>query len=114
MNRLILPYPPSMNRLWRQSNGRTYKDPKAKQYQVVAKATALAVGFSKPISGPIRLMVELHPPSKKSIDLDNSMKAAIDALNGIAWLDDSQIVEIYAARREPVKDGALIVMWETA
>lgn len=42
------------------------------------------------------------------------MKAAIDALNGIAWLDDSQLVEILARKAEPVEAGALIVEWEAA
>lgn len=114
MHRLTLPYPPSMNRIWRHAHGRTYKAKDAQTYQLVAQARARAMGLSEPLTGPIRLWVSLHPPGKKSIDLDNSMKAAIDALNGIAWMDDSQLVEILARKAEPVKAGALIVEWEAA
>jgi Holliday junction resolvase RusA-like endonuclease len=31
-------------------------------------------------------------------DLDNRLKILLDALNGLAWLDDAQIVELYARR----------------
>jgi len=72
------------------------KPPDAQKFQMVAQTQARALGLAEPLTGPIRLWVSLHPPGKKSIDLDNSMKAAIDALNGIAWMDDSQLVEILA------------------
>lgn len=114
MPTLTLPYPPSMNRLWRHAHGRTYKNPDAQKFQMVAQTQARTLGLTEPLTGPIRLWVSLHPPGKKSIDLDNSMKAAIDALNGIAWLDDSQLVEILARKAEPVEAGALIVEWEAA
>lgn len=32
-------------------------------------------------------------------DIDNQMKAAADALNGIAWKDDAQIVDARLSRR---------------
>lgn len=32
-------------------------------------------------------------------DLDNYIKGTLDALNGIAWADDKQIVGIYASKR---------------
>jgi Holliday junction resolvase RusA-like endonuclease len=33
------------------------------------------------------------------IDLDNTIKAASDSLNGIAWADDRQIVRLLAAKK---------------
>ena len=114
MPTLTLPYPPSMNRIWRSSKTGIYNDSKASAYQTTVKTLAMVAGCSKPMAGPIRLWVSLHPPGKKSIDLDNSMKAAIDALNGMAWLDDSQLVEIMARKAEPVEGGKLIVEWEAA
>ena len=32
-------------------------------------------------------------------DLDNFIKASLDALNSIAWLDDKQVMQIGAAKR---------------
>lgn len=42
-----------------------------------------------------------NPPEHcpKQPDLDNLMKAAADALNGIAWADDRQIVEAIVSKR---------------
>jgi crossover junction endodeoxyribonuclease RusA len=37
-------------------------------------------------------------------DLDNLIKAVLDGLNGIAWLDDSQVVRIIAERRMSVPE----------
>lgn len=122
MPSLTLPYPPSMNRIWRSSKTGVYKDSKASAYQQTVRTLAIVAGLSEPLQGPIRLLVSLHPrkPKKASskpvrcIDLDNATKAAIDALNGLAWQDDSQMVEILSRKAEPVEAGALIVEWEVA
>jgi Endodeoxyribonuclease RusA len=34
------------------------------------------------------------------LDLDNILKPILDSLKGIAYLDDSQVVEIVAAKRD--------------
>jgi Holliday junction resolvase RusA-like endonuclease len=39
--------------------------------------------------------------------LDNRAKVALDALNGIVWDDDSQVVELHLYRQDRPKDGAL-------
>lgn len=43
-------------------------------------------------------------------DLDNAVKAALDALNGAAWADDAQITKIEAAKglRTPHGAGCLV------
>lgn len=120
MNRLILPYPPSLNRAWRSGSHGVYKDSKITAYQRQAKLEAIAAGVCEPISGPIALWVDLHPRQPKKatgkparcIDLDNSIKVAVDALNGIAWLDDRQVVELHARKGTPVPDGRLVVGWQ--
>ena len=38
--------------------------------------------------------------ARRAGDLDNSLKVLLDALNGIAFEDDSQVVEIHARREE--------------
>lgn len=70
------------------------------------------------LTGPLHVSLAIHiapPPSwsrKKAAsalaggilptsrpDIDNQMKTAADALNGIAWKDDAQIVDATLSRR---------------
>ena len=59
------------------------------------------------MTGPIELAVDFYLPRPKSLpkkvkhhikrpDLDNLTKAVMDALNGVVWKDDSQVVEKHA------------------
>ena len=112
---ILLDYPPSTNRLWRSVNGRQYVSPEAKAWKQAAawKAKQLGVRMG---DMPVRVRVTLHPRLTKQgkasavrIDLDNGIKAALDAFNGIAYVDDSQVREINARIGEPLLNGGLTV-----
>lgn len=49
----------------------------------------------RPYSDPVALTVEVHERIHAS-DLDNYVKVAMDALNGLAWDDDRQVERITA------------------
>lgn len=115
--RITLAYPPSTNRLCRSGNGRHYTPVDVLEWKRIAGYTARARGATA-IDGPVALGLVLHPKSRKDgqassirIDLDNALKATMDALNGIAWQDDRQIVRIIAEVGEPVPGGGLSVSW---
>jgi len=46
-------------------------------------------------------------------DVDNLCKGVFDALNGIIWVDDSQIVCIHAWKRYGDSDAIIMRVWET-
>lgn len=46
-------------------------------------------------------------------DLDNTVKLALDALNGIAWADDAGIVSLQAVKRWG-DAGCMVVEWQAA
>jgi len=77
--------------------------------------------IKQPLFGPILLEVSFRLPRPKETkflyppkpDLDNLIKY-LDALNGIAWKDDSQIATIWGAKRYCLtseKPGISIAIW---
>ncbi len=114
--RFVLPYPISANRYWRNFRGRAVVSSEAREYKALASALATTVGV-QPVAGKVALALTLHPrkPKRKSsadvrcMDLDNALMVAIDALNGVAFVDDSQVVDLRITRGEPVDLGALVV-----
>lgn len=114
MIELTLPYPLSANRYWQtrvlpgKSFAITHPSTEAKKYKKEIARIANAQGV-KPILGQVQYELELYPHlpldwKKRAkldpvwwdmtvmcIDLDNARKVLLDALNGIAWTDDSMI-----------------------
>jgi Holliday junction resolvase RusA-like endonuclease len=93
-----------------------YTDSKTREYENKIKASALvAMGASKPLKSPVVIFIDVvkgipasyskkrtsdclsgreHPTKKP--DIDNTMKACLDAMNGIVYVDDKQVVSIHA------------------
>jgi len=100
---LTLPYPPSANRYWRVWNGRAVKSEEARNYQTAARLVGLQQKAKQGVrgleSGPVKVLIRVYRPAKRG-DLDNALKVLFDAMAGVAYLDDSQVVEIRALRFE--------------
>lgn len=106
---VTLPEPPSANRYYRHARGRTYRSAEATAY--IARVFGL-VRNSPMLSGPVRVTMTWYR-SKKMGDLDNRAKVVFDALNGLVWGDDAQVVEIHMYRQDRPKDGALHLIAES-
>jgi Holliday junction resolvase RusA-like endonuclease len=60
--------------------------------QVVAWHALVARGRRrKPLEGTLRVELRFYRGDKRHVDSDNLAKLVLDALNGVAWVDDSQI-----------------------
>lgn len=69
-----------------------YTPPKTKEYEELVGWVAKSVGC-QPLNGP--LLVKLHLYIKgRSGDVDNYCKSILDGLNGVAYEDDDQVVEL--------------------
>ncbi len=95
---LVLPYPPSLNRLYRTVRGRPILSKEARQYRAAVQQQLAGMRL-KASSSPVALSIALYRP-RRAGDADNALKALLDALNGLLWVDDSQIVEIHLWRRD--------------
>lgn len=107
MIRLVLPYPVSANRYWRTvvnkktGHAMTFVSQEATSYKSEAGWLAKAAGIKGPLRCAISLSFRLVPDNGVCMDLDNALKVAIDALNGVAYFDDKQVRKITAERAEP-------------
>lgn len=94
----ILPWPPSVNVYWRSlcfgGRSRVVISEAGNKYRVDVQAAVLQ-RFStpfKPIAGKIAVHIEACQPNHLRRDLDNLLKAPLDALtHARVWNDDSQI-----------------------
>jgi Holliday junction resolvase RusA-like endonuclease len=93
-------------------SGRAFTPKKTQEAEDTLKQRAMALLMSQPglpLRGPLRLeatftstVPKSWPKKKREAaraptgrpDVDNLLKLATDALNGIVWVDDSQIVTI--------------------
>jgi len=119
--RLTLPWPPSVNNAWRtvpvpvRGGGprRGFRvvlsrEGRAFRRDVVARLSGRR--FGDRLTGRLSVSVDLHPPTRRPIDIDNRLKAMLDALQHAGvYRDDGQIDEI-AVRRRGVRKGGLAVV----
>lgn len=111
----LLPTPPGANRLWRSYQGRTVKSPLARAWQAQAALLAKAKGI-QPTQGSIALAIVLHPrqtktgqASKIRLDVDAPIKATLDALQGVAYADDKQVIRVSSELGYPLPEGGITV-----
>lgn len=109
---VTLPYPPSANRYWRNVAGRVLVSREARTYKTVAAIHARAQGM-RPTAGPVVLTIDAYRPRRIG-DLDNLMKVLGDALRGVAYEDDSQVVEIRARRFDDKANPRAVVTVQAA
>ena len=108
--RLDLPYPPSVNTYWRSNGKRRYISPAGVKF---TEEVSLIVKMQKPktfADKQVAISVMIHPRSKRKFDLDNTLKAILDALMKAGMYDDdSQIEYIEIAREEKIDGGKAVV-----
>lgn len=114
---LELPYPPSVNAYWavRKYRGRVGVGKSAAAIAWHAAAAAAILEAGRPTAGlaAVRLEITAHPP-RRSCDVDNCLKAILDALEAAGVVeDDNQVAEILV-RRGPVEKapGRVVVTVE--
>lgn len=98
MMTLTLPYPPTVNHMYRRARGHLALTPEALAFRHAVRMIAMMQDV-RPITGPVAVFIDVYRPRRRG-DLDNVLKAVLDALNGIAYRDDEQVEQINANRYE--------------
>jgi crossover junction endodeoxyribonuclease RusA len=105
MIRVEIPFPPSMNRLWRASKGgKVYRAPEYVTWKEGACWSIAAQCRAERVKGPFKLTMLVVPPDKRHRDLDNLFKASLDALAAAGVIANDRHCRWIEARW--VEDGA--------
>tara|TARA_A100001201_G_C4091093_1_gene202088 strand:- start:903 stop:1334 length:432 start_codon:yes stop_codon:yes gene_type:complete len=110
---LKLPFPPSVNQLWRaipnrgmilSRAGRKYRDEAI--YWIKEQSKRI-----NPLGGRLEVLLEVYPPDRRKRDVSNIPKAVEDAITKaeIIWVDDEQIDDLRIIRREVRKPACVVV-----
>lgn len=96
---------------------RVYTPGRTEAFEKRVRFFALAAKV-RPTKEQVVLSVAFYLGSRRRVDLDNLVKGVKDALNGAAWNDDSQVVQLFASKQvdkanprcvvtiEPIKEVA--------
>lgn len=128
---VTLPPPVSANVYWRtrvvKNMAMTYVSTEAKAFKAAVLQLLRAAGVDEPFPGRVAVSLQLYPhrpldwqkrqkklgaawdDGVRSIDLDNSIKVTLDAMKGVAFLDDVWVRQIAAERMEPDGEARVVV-----
>jgi crossover junction endodeoxyribonuclease RusA len=114
MIELELPYPPSINHLYRHVGPRTLISREGRRFRERVCAHLAGLGVRR-LTGPLRIEIEVYPPDRRRHDIDNVQKALLDALqHGGLYEDDSQIKKLNIEMRGCVRGGRTLVRIQEA
>lgn len=94
--KLTLPYPPSINNLYFNRWGKRVLSDAGRRFKSDVAVLAILQG-AKILTGDLSVTFRVFRP-KKIGDLDNRLKISQDALKGICFEDDRQIIELHGFR----------------
>jgi crossover junction endodeoxyribonuclease RusA len=107
-----LPYPPSINHYYGHARGRVFIKKAGKEFREQVAEALQGAGVWR-YTGRVHMRVALYPPDRRRRDIDNPMKALLDAVQkGGALVDDCQIYKLSVEKRPPRKGGATLISIE--
>ena len=110
---LSLPFPPSMNTYWRTFRGMTVLSKQGREFKAAVADYVVEYKVPKLGDSKLRVSMVLFPRDKRKIDIDNRIKAVLDALQDAGvFNDDFQVDELSIVRGKTIKGGAIRVLIE--
>lgn len=111
---IVTPFPPSINHYYGNGrNGRKFIKQPGIEYRAAVLDYVTRYKTKAP-EGRLSVGIQLYPPDKRRRDVDNSAKAALDALTHAGvYQDDCLIDDLRITRMHIVKGGMLRIFVST-
>ena len=102
-----LPYPPSVNRLWRTGRGRVYR---SDAYIEWLREAGWEIKKQKPgkVAGPYKISITAARPDKRKRDLCNLEKAISDVIEHHGIIENDSLCEMQTSRWVTTGDGVAV------
>ena len=97
-----LPWPPTLNGIWRRAGSRIHRSPKYLEWSQRAAVALCKASPPKMIQGSVSVELRLYGPSRRSYDIDNRAKAVLDLLEAQEIIADDSQVDRLLLRRGPI------------
>src|ERR1700693_2596194 len=88
---VLLPWPPSVNAIWRRGRGRTYRNPKYVAW-IKEAGWAIKAARGRKIKGAFRAESHIVPPNLRS-DLDNFVKPVLDLAQKMELIENDKFCQ---------------------
>jgi len=80
-------------------DGHAYTPQATRDYEALVRDAAALKWAQEPMKGPLSIQVTFYRADRRRVDYDNLAKTVTDALQGIVYCDDSQIVSALINKR---------------
>jgi len=79
-------------------NGVAYTPERTKEWEALVRDQAALQWHGEPLRGPLGLTAHFYRRTRHVVDLDNLVKSLTDALQGVCYTNDWQIIRIEATK----------------
>jgi len=112
---ITLPWPPSVNRYYRRVGNRTLISREGREYRTKVVEMVASCGQQIRVEGRLSVSIDAFPPDRRRRDLDNVLKALLDAMQHAGIYEDDANIDRLLIERMAVqpKNGQVIVTIET-
>lgn len=105
---LVTPFPPSVNHYYGNGRGgRKFIKPAGVIYRKAVVLYASRYNLKAP-EGRLAVGIQLYPPDRRRRDIDNSAKAALDALTHAGIYQDDCLIDDLRITRMPIVKGGML------
>lgn len=91
-------HPVAWQRAGRSKSGHTFTPRRVREHQAILREMVGYLWARQPLDVPLRLTLYFRMHGQRTADIDNLAKTVLDALNGVLYVDDRQVQQLFATR----------------